>query len=161
MTINNATKAITCILAFYIVRWHGRRQVARVSGASLRFDHKIDDTQRQAYFAAHWPEMKALVPSLVGEPRRTQEALSDALAWFGVNYPKKPFGAAEDAYQHFRRKNHSLHMQTPAVRQFFLGVLGRIDDMILYEAMRQANWRWRKKAWGHKGPPPIAAMGDL
>ena len=158
-----ATKLQACLLGvcsfFLFLRAEKRNQAV----GGLRFEHPIDDNQRRAYFSGHFEKMRALAPDLSQDKKRTQEAFSEALDWFASNYPIRPFGAAEDAYRRFRHRNLSLHMQTPDVRKFFLGVLGRIDDMILYQAMRAAAWRWRKSraAWGHKGIPPIASTGDL
>jgi len=128
----------------------------------LKWSTFITEDKQRNYLTEHWPQMIALAPDPGSDPR-AKKAFAEAIKQYREDYIKKgPWQTGLWAYVTFRKSARLSIRKTPKMQQFFEGVLGRLDEMIEYEEMRKANWRWRKSPhlWGKQGPPPIASDGD-
>jgi len=123
----------------------------------------VTQQRRIQFLEDHWDELLAYAPMMDDYDEEEEDAFTAALESYQddmldplklVDPEFAALNAYKRAYQYYGEP--ALSENDTEVKEFLLGVLGRIDDMMLFQAMQAKGYTEARiqKAWGRRGPPP-------
>lgn len=128
----------------------------------------VSQRHRIQFLKDNWDDLLDYAPSLDDAEQEEEEAFASALDVYQDDMldPERrvdPGVAALNAYRRVYQFEGAPHDIDIDMKNFFLGVLGRIDDMILYQAMKSRGYNDARidRTWGPRGAPPGTEEGGF